>query len=589
MPVPLPASHTFFSTESLRRVQAQEVRQAEVLTQMHLPLARLAVAPRIEWTPKGCDDPRWNDLPDAGALIAERLADGFDDDTTVTLASDAEHLYVRFASRPAPAHPNFSHAYYRADCVEVFLDPAHDHQHYYQFALTGGGYATAFKSSRPLDSMRWERKQKSEELGQAGWRGEVSADAHGWRALFAIPFAYLGGAPRAGRPWGFNVLRSRRDGRHPVSLWNHTHCGPHAPWAFGELVCGEAPLVHAEEVDLGEVKLWENRGALYLRNLSGAALQGSLRVAVNCREDESERFFENRQPVALSAQGEPQRVPFAYPLDPEDYKWQTLHLELSDAAGEPLWSASYRFGRGQGILLQLDDRRESPAPNPLPGDPQFMQKKRRFILCTLPRFARKTTAQGAPSDFTLAAEDGSVSFDLMKPGALQRIADWLYARFDNDTDRLLGANFFVHQTAVMTYANVPTSLSTQLSSLSILRFGSGQCCAFAAALVGLVEKMKCEATGKPYRATRVGIPGHITTVVEFGGKWVHLDPSVGRFYYLRDDRTLASMEDILADPTLAARAGKYLEEFHRKGSEAPDNPTFYRPELGVWPPGAPME
>ena len=61
---------------------------------------------------------------------------------------------------------------------------------------------------------------------------------------------------------------------------------------------------------------------------------------------------------------------------------------------------------------------------------------------------------------------------------------------------------FLHQTAVMTYANTSSAVVASLSPLSTIRFGSGQCCCFAAALLGLLEKMKCEATGRTYHAER---------------------------------------------------------------------------------------
>jgi hypothetical protein len=376
-----------------------------------------------------------------------------------------------------------------------------------------------------------------------------------------------------------------------VSLWNETHAGPHAPWAFGQLYFGEAPEVHAEQIDLGELHLWENRGELFVRNLRDVPSVVSLNVTVKCGEKEERTFYTNSISATLPA-SQRASIKFSFPFDPEDYKFHHLHLELrSPSRSTPLWRSTYRFGRGQvGWLLQIDDRREGPpVSNPDPGDPAFMQKKRSYIVRRLPRFVRKTTAQGAPSDFTIEASDGSVRFDLMKAGALQRMADYIYSSYDNDVDRLLGATLFIHQTAVMTYANTSSAVVGSLGPLSVIRFGSAQCCCFAAALLGLLEKMKCEESGRPYRGTRVGIPGHVTTVVEFRGKLVHLDPSVGRFYFLRDNKTLASMDELLQDPTLAGRASPYLEVFHRKASTEPDTPMYYRPDRGIWPAGAPEE
>lgn len=583
-------SSTAGETALLEAVRREALTQDTIHTATRLPLERLAVAPRIERAPQSPDDPVWNEAADVGSFFLERLEDGFDASTRAAIAHDGANLYVRFECKGAPGRTTFAKNWYHADTVELFLDPTHDHRRYLQLAITAGGHCAGSENTRPLDSMRWEHKQTSTALKDGTWRGQSAASDDGWRAQFSVPFALLGRNEGSAQTLGINFFHHTCGGEWTHAIWNATYAGPHAPWAFGQLALDEAPAAHVEQVDLGEIRLWDNRGTLYVRNLSGSPLDAKLSVRIDNGEKEEEDFHRSERAVMLGAGSECQRVAFEFPFNPEDYRWQHLHLELAGANGEPIWNATYRFGRGQGWLLQIDDRREGPeVSNPDADDPDFMRKKRLYIIRRLPRFARKTTAQGAPSDFTLEAEDGSVLFDLMQPGALQRIADYIYSRYENDTDRLLGANFFVHQPAVMTYANSPTTLAGALSPLSILRLGAAQCCCFAAALAGVIEKMRCEETGKPYRATRVGVPGHVTTVVEFRGKRVHLDPSVGRFYYLRDNRTLASMEDLLADPALASRAGRHLEAFHKKASEDADAPTFYRPERGVWPQGAPAE
>ncbi|MCW8129005.1 MAG: hypothetical protein KIS92_01345 [Planctomycetota bacterium] len=585
-----PAGLARLDKEWAAHVRAHAAEQHPIHTATLLPLERLAVAPRIPAAPLGLDDPAWEQAADAGPFFHEREEEGFAPGTEARLAFDETHLYVRFECAGAPGRTAFETHWYNADTVELFLDPAHDHRGYFQFAITAGGHRAAGRATRPLDSMRWENKRKAEAVPDEAWRGEVQITREGWRAQFAIPLELLGRAPGDRRPLGLNLGRGIRKDGWSYLLWNATGAGPHAPWGFGQLVLGECPAVHAEQIDLGELRLWQNRGTLWLRNLSGQTLGANLTVRVANGEHEEEAFFTGFSKVPLEAASERQRLDFAFPFNPEDYRWQHLHLDLRDEAGASLWSAAYRFGRGQGWLLQLDDRRDGPpCPSPAPGEIDFMRKKRAFIMRRLPRFVRLSTAQGAPSDFTLQAEDGSVAFNLMRPGELRRIAEFVYARFENDVDRLLGALFFVHQPAVMTYANRPSELAGSLGALSVLRMGCGQCCCFAAALCGVVERMPCEETGRTYRATRVCVPGHVTTVVEYRGKRVHLDPSLGRFYYLRDDRTLASMEDLLADPSLAARAGRHLDAFHRKAALNPEAPTYYPPERGVWPHGAPAE
>jgi hypothetical protein len=172
---------------------------------------------------------------------------------------------------------------------------------------------------------------------------------------------------------------------------------------------------------------------------------------------------------------------------------------------------------------------------------------------------------------------------------MRQIADYLYNHFDNDIDRLIGSAFFVNQPAVFTYANSPSPLVSQLSPLSLLRFGCGQCCCFASVQIGILEQMRCDRTGKPYRATRVCVPGHVITAVEFDGRWVVLDPSLGRFYFLPGDRALATMEQLLADPSIAGRSGHHLESFHAKGAAKPDTPHYYPAGVTIWPPGAPAD
>ncbi len=576
----------------LSLVTADANAQNALATSTRFPLERHAIAAELQHAPTGVDDPIWADLPVVGKFFHDRLEDGLESSTRAVAACDARALYVHFECDGIPARTKVHTQYYLADSVELFLDPAHDHYHYLQLAIAADGTCVGSRRTRPIDSQRWENKGKVDErpLNAGAWSGQARIAKTGWSAMFTIPFETLGVDPRHAGPLGFNLGRQRRDGAGEFTQWNQTHFGAHAPWAFGQLYLRQTPPISVEQIDLGEIRLWENRGELLVRNHAKRDLDLTLKVAVECGAGEPS-FYSESKPVKLGASGDVQRVPFIFPFNPEDYRWNSLNLELTGADRIPLWKGSYNFGRGwPGWLLPIDDRREGPdVPNPTPEDPQFMANKRRYIIRRLPRFIRKTTTQGAPSDFTLEAADGSVRFDLMKPGVLQAMADYIYSRYDNDIDRLLGATFFIHQPAVITYSNKPSDLVSALGPLSVIRFGGAQCCCSAAALLGLIEKMKCDDTGRLYRGTRVSIPGHVTTVIEYRGKRVHLDPSVGRFYYLRDNRTLASMEDLLADPALAGRTGKHLEECHRTAAKSPDSPTFYRPDSGVWPTGAPAE
>jgi hypothetical protein len=575
----------------LDQIRKAASEHCSTATQKRLPLERCTAATRLDRPPDSVNDPFWADIPSVGHFFRERLHDGFDQSTRAVVACDSRALYVHFQCECVPARPRVVSQFYHSDSVELFLDPAHDHYHYLQLSICADGTCVGSRRTRPLDSQRWEHKGKVDERPLGKWVGEANISKSGWSALFTIPFETLEIDSALATTLGFNLGRQRCDGMWEYTIWNQTHSGPHAPWAFGQLALGTLPAVSVEQVDLGELHLWENWGELRIMNRAQQTADLTLEITVRSGANVEQLCFSDSVHAMLTKDDAGISVPFSFPFDPQDYRWQQLELKLSDNTRNIFWQARYLFGRGwPGWLLQIDDRREGPpAENPDASDPDFMAKKRTYIIRRLPRFLRKTTAQGAHSDFTLEASDGSVQFDLMKAGALQRIADYIYARYDTDVDRLLGATYFIHQTAVMTYANAPSELVSSLGALSILRFGSAQCCCSAAALVGLLEKMKCDASGRPYRGTRVGIPGHVTTVVEFQGKRVHLDPSVGRFYFLRDNCTLASMEELLAEPELARRAGAHLEEFHRTAAQSPGMPVFYRPDCGIWPPGAPAE
>ena len=51
-----------------------------------------------------------------------------------------------------------------------------------------------------------------------------------------------------------------------------------------------------------------------------------------------------------------------------------------------------------------------------------------------------------------------------------------------------------------------------------------------------------------------GMPGHVTAQAEIDGRQAWFDPLIGAFVYRRDGKTLASLEDIAADPSLLTKA-----------------------------------
>jgi len=126
-------------------------------------------------------------------------------------------------------------AVWRDDCVELFLDTSRDRQSYYHIIVNSRG--TIYDSVRP---------------GDASWNADIEVAAgvgeDHWTVELAIPFANLGGAPRPGDVWGFNVGRERYAGEEGLSIWSPTYAKFLEPARFGDLVFAEAPAGLAWEL-----------------------------------------------------------------------------------------------------------------------------------------------------------------------------------------------------------------------------------------------------------------------------------------------------------------------------------------------------
>ena len=208
---------------------------------------------------------------------------------------------------------------------------------------------------------------------------------------------------------------------------------------------------------------------------------------------------------------------------------------------------------------------------------------REYIVRSLPRFTRKTTADGAPSDFFVEADDGSVSFNLMEAGALSRIARYIEETFSSDEERLLGCAFLINQPAFMTYVNQSSSyVAEDMSPLSQLRFGSAQCGAFSSVCLAVVKRMRSVA-GELFDGMILNCPGHLMTAVRIGRDHVIIDASIGNVFYVADNSRMATLSELLAEPGLAA-----LSEIHAPHYfEHPEQVFFSQPLGGEFPEGAP--
>ena len=571
-------------------LKRERSRDADLQTRLDsspiLPYTRSLHVPRIRSVPDL--DGFWNrrNLAQTSQFTHEATPDLLEPQTDVYVGYTADALWVGFVChephvsqiRRLAHRPPIG----RDDNVILSIDTQHRHRDYLSFMLNPLGVKQGERVTCGRGNRLWEKKAVVKDAIMA-WDGQAEVLKDKWVAAMRIPFETLGlDGPPADGVWGVNFCRSHRPEPHGYSIWNTTHRSAPAPWAFGDLYFHRTPVL-LERIGFGELIGSDNTATLWVRN-PGPRKVAAAAIVETFTDSGLTPWRKSRKAFTVPGRGCAE-VSIPYSFDVDGWEDQRLRLRILGSGRRTLYEGWYLFGykNGQKLMVQFP-RGKCPA-NPKPGERDFMDKKRRYIIGRLPRFERATTAQGAPSDFTIRSEDGRVVFNLMAPGALERIARYIHDLFDDENDRLLGANFFVHQPAGMVYSNIETQIVHQLTPLSILRFGSAQCCCHAAVLLGILEKMEINSTGKRYVGHRLGCEGHVITAVHQNGRHVMVDPSVGRFYYLWDDRTLATPEDVAADLALADRAGKHL----RKYFEGTARFCYYGCGTGVWPPGAPRE
>lgn len=476
------------------------------------------------------------------------------------------------------------------DCVEVFIDPENEHHGYYRFCLSHTNMAECTYHKVFVVGWRSDIQPRSVKLDLI-WDHEIKKQRNKWLAYFRVPLASMRIDPlKLQNTWGLNVMRNRTPKPYTQSRWNQTFSGTHFPLNSGALYLRK-PEVLVNRVTFGAEGEWqvrlspENELTLTLENKARKAFSGSLELTVfqGARRQEK-RFFNSRNRISVPG-GKEETVTLPFPLHFLERKHNRVQLTIEDGKRRQAYSGSYRIG-DEGLRSHMDYVRGEIPKNPRPWQQDFYAKKVEYIIKKQPRFIRKTTAQGAPSDFYLEAHDGSVAFNLMEAGTLQKIADYLYELYDDDNDRLAGVVHFTNQRDVINYSHGNNELAGVMSPLSILRVGGAICSTYSAAVLGICQKMKCEKTGKPYEGWMISLPGHVMTVVLLDGREVLLDGSAGKFYYHWDNRLLAGPADLCEDNGLVERAGNGLTQYF----PSMDKHRCYLPPVSaVWPNGAPFE
>ncbi len=233
------------------------------------PCPRADVAPVVDGA---LDDAVWRGAPLVSGFTLYESGATANPQTFFRVLWDDRCLYFGIrcdeplvAKASLARHGHDEHDIFRSETLEVFVDPDHTHQRYYQLAFSiagslydGEGMATAWDSNAQV---------------------RTATGADGWSAELAVPWQPMKGTPRAGKVVGFNVSRDRNVGQQLYSAWTRVDpgLGFHDPDRFAHLVLSGTP----EDIGKlsGEFRKGGRTGPITLYSAEGFAQTSYVQLA----------------------------------------------------------------------------------------------------------------------------------------------------------------------------------------------------------------------------------------------------------------------------------------------------------------------
>ncbi len=181
------------------------------------------------------DDASWQAAPLVSGFTLFETDTLCEVQTAFRVLYDDEYLYFGIhCDEPKMAQllptrvPLDEHGIFRTETIELFLDPGHTHNLYYQLAFNAGG--SLYDGER--ESTHWN--------SDATVRTHLGEDF--WSVELAVPWRKLGGEVVPGRVLGFNVNRDRHlSGNGEWMTWARVQGGFHDPDRFAHLVLSGTP------------------------------------------------------------------------------------------------------------------------------------------------------------------------------------------------------------------------------------------------------------------------------------------------------------------------------------------------------------
>jgi len=165
-------------------------------------------------------DPCWRDAEPLTPFLELGTGKVAEPATTAKVVATLTHLFVAFrCDEPNPQGmrlrtPESGEPAFTDDCVEVYLDPTHRHDGFWQFVVTAKGNRWAQQiAPSHWAQVWWLLPRPTQRLIADGWQAVTKIGSDLWTAEIAIPFSLLGIRPQTGSIIGINLCRSRKTGR----------------------------------------------------------------------------------------------------------------------------------------------------------------------------------------------------------------------------------------------------------------------------------------------------------------------------------------------------------------------------------------
>ncbi|MHC4873145.1 MAG: hypothetical protein ACYTFY_14980 [Planctomycetota bacterium] len=439
--------------------------------------------------------------------------------------------------------------------ITVFFDFKHNHYDGIKFDLSPFGKHQAQECWGVEGVLSSDTERKLGKRIRKGWKAHDKKIGQKWLIKLELELNKFGIENIAESPViGLCIQRRQEHFYHfEESCWPNCRVWQPVPTVYGDLYLTDNDF-QIKHFNFGEPIHGYNEAKVAAENHSKQTKEVEIITSTNAPH------FKKQLSVTRKLQaGKSNSITVPYETGVLDYRDQIVSFDFI-IDNKKVYSSSYLAGSCYGFAFgssYLQIRHKLPKnekriqPDPDPKDKDFVFKKRLYILSNMPEFMRD---KKDPSNIILGKTGSKtvVKFDLSKKGIMRRIGKFIESLFDNDDDRLIAANFFIHQ--VNTWSGTFSRFSSCATPATILRTQYILCGQFATALAGLLANMIEIKTGKPFTAHYGCASNHVICAVSRGKDHVILDPNLGYFYPATNNKRLATNKELYHNLELVKRS-----------------------------------